>query len=72
MSRKLRHRSHHGIHADDQHSSSHEEYEEETNELEALAYEYWQERGGPSGSPDEDWYRAEKELHRRAEAAARL
>jgi len=72
MSRKLRHRSHHGVHSDDLHSGNELEEEEGTKELETLAYEYWKERGGPLGSPDEDWYRAEKELHRRAEAAARL
>jgi hypothetical protein len=27
-----------------------------------LAYRYWQERGSPIGSPDQDWYRAEREL----------
>jgi hypothetical protein len=26
------------------------------------AYQYWQERGCPEGSPEEDWYRAENEL----------
>jgi len=29
-----------------------------------LAYSYWQDRGCPIGSPDEDWYRAENELRR--------
>jgi len=29
-----------------------------------LAYQYWQERGGRGGSPDEDWLRAERELQR--------
>jgi hypothetical protein len=28
----------------------------------ALAYRYWQERGCPIGSPEEDWYRAERAL----------
>jgi hypothetical protein len=27
-----------------------------------LAYNYWEERGRPGGSPDEDWFRAEKEI----------
>lgn len=27
-----------------------------------LAYSYWEERGRPAGSPEEDWYRAEKEV----------
>ena len=26
------------------------------------AYELWLERGCPEGSPEEDWYRAEREL----------
>ena len=28
----------------------------------ARAYEYWQERGCPIGSDQEDWFRAEQEL----------
>ena len=31
-------------------------------ELARLAYSYWQDRGCPIGSPEEDWYRAENEL----------
>ena len=31
-------------------------------EIAALAYSYWQERGGHGGSPLEDWLRAEREL----------
>ena len=34
-------------------------------ELKAIAvraYEYWEARGRPSGSPDEDWLRAEREI----------
>ena len=27
-----------------------------------LAYSYWQARGCPIGSPEEDWYRAENDL----------
>jgi hypothetical protein len=36
--------------------------------VERLAYDLWQSRGGPTGSPDEDWYRAEELL--RAEASS--
>jgi hypothetical protein len=36
------------------------------NEIAALAYEYWQERGQPEGSAEEDWHRAVKELRSRA------
>jgi hypothetical protein len=31
-----------------------------------LAYQYWQERGCPIGSPEGDWLRAEAELQRQA------
>jgi hypothetical protein len=35
-----------------------------------LAYSYWQVRGCPIGSPEEDWYRAENELRQPITAAA--
>jgi hypothetical protein len=35
-----------------------------------LAYFYWEERGCPNHSPDEDWLRAETELRNRLAAAA--
>ena len=31
-------------------------------ETEKLAYELWEERGRPSGSSEEDWFRAERQL----------
>ena len=31
-------------------------------EIAALAYSYWEQRGRPVGSPCEDWFRAEQEL----------
>jgi hypothetical protein len=31
-------------------------------EIARLAYQYWQERGCPDGSPEEDWFHAEREL----------
>jgi hypothetical protein len=31
-------------------------------QITALAYALWRERGCPEGSPEEDWFRAEKEL----------
>jgi hypothetical protein len=34
----------------------------EGGEVALLAYRYWQERGCPDGCPEEDWYRAEREL----------
>jgi hypothetical protein len=30
--------------------------------VQRLAYQLWQKRGSPLGSPDEDWFHAEKEL----------
>jgi hypothetical protein len=33
-----------------------------------LAYELWQGRGCPEGSPEEDWFRAAHELRSRAES----
>ena len=41
-----------------------------SDEIAALAYQLWNERGCPIGSPDEDWFRAEAELNNRKEAAA--
>ena len=35
-----------------------------------LAYSYWEARGRPIGSPEEDWYRAENELRHPLAAAA--
>jgi hypothetical protein len=35
-----------------------------------LAYFFWEERGCPNDSPDEDWFRAEAELRNRFAADA--
>jgi hypothetical protein len=35
-------------------------------EIAALAYSYWEARGGQGGSPAEDWLRAERELRNKA------
>jgi hypothetical protein len=35
-----------------------------------LAYFYWEERGCPNDSADEDWFRAEAELSNRLAVAA--
>lgn len=32
------------------------------NDITNLAYKLWMDRGCPIGSPEEDWFRAEKEL----------
>jgi len=42
----------------------------EHEEIAMLAYSYWEARGCPHGSPDEDWFRAEMELRQRADGAA--
>ena len=34
-------------------------------EIACLAYAYWEARGHPYGSAEEDWFRAERELLRR-------
>jgi Protein of unknown function (DUF2934) len=36
-------------------------------EIAALAYKLWHERGCPAGSPDEDWHRAAKQLRTEAD-----
>jgi hypothetical protein len=33
-------------------------------EIELLAFELWQERGAPVGTPEIDWFRAEEKLKR--------
>ena len=37
----------------------HEFYHEQ---IERLAYQLWEERGRPAGSPDDDWFRANEIL----------
>ena len=32
-----------------------------------MAFSFWEDRGRPFGSPDEDWFRAERELRSTAE-----
>lgn len=39
-------------------------------DIAALAYQLWNERGCPVGSPDEDWFRAEQQLKGQSSAAA--
>jgi hypothetical protein len=38
----------------------------DASDVAALAYRLWQERGCPEGSPQEDWFLAERELKRPA------
>ena len=37
----------------------------EHKKIARLAYSYWEGRGCPDGSPEQDWFRAEEELRRR-------
>ena len=37
----------------------------EHKKIARLAYAYWEARGCPHDSPEEDWFRAEEELRRR-------
>jgi len=34
----------------------------EHEDVAKLAYRFWEERGRPMGSPEADWYRAEREV----------
>jgi hypothetical protein len=36
-------------------------------DIAVLAYQLWQSRGCPEGSPDEDWFRAARDLRAQAE-----
>ncbi len=38
-------------------------------EIELRAHELWQERGRPSGTPETDWFKAERERSRKPEGA---
>jgi hypothetical protein len=47
---------------------SHAQHEQ----IEKLAYRLWEERGGPLGSPDDDWFRAEQEFIQGSDLSSRL
>ncbi len=44
----------------------------EHEQIALLAYSYWEARGGQGGSPEEDWYRAEREFYSGRERAAKV
>ncbi len=48
------------------------EYTVDREEIERLAYSYWEARGCPENSPEEDWHRAESEFLARAESISSL
>ncbi len=35
-----------------------------STDIEKLAYRFWEERGRPFGSPEVDWFQAEREFRR--------
>ena len=39
------------------------------DDIERLAYELWQERGSPQGSPEIDWLKAQRTFQARSAAA---
>ena len=41
-------------------------------EIENLAYRLWEKRGRPLGSPEEDWFRAEREFVERSGSPPQL
>ena len=41
-------------------------------EIEKLAYWFWEKRGRPIGSPDVDWFQAEHEVLQKADSPMRL
>ncbi len=41
-------------------------------QIEKLAYQLWEERGRPLGSPDDDWFRAEQEFVQSSDSPSRL
>lgn len=36
--------------------------EPDRDQIARLAYSYWEARGGEGGSPEDDWFRSEREL----------
>lgn len=63
------HRHHHPSHSPD---SAVTAEATEQDQIQRLAYHYWQERGCPLGDPETDWLRAEEEVHRQQRLATRL
>lgn len=56
----------HVPHAQNGHAAGHGVTPFGYKETEDLAHQLWEARGRPEGSPDEDWFRAVKELRSRA------
>ena len=43
-----------------------------TEQIAALAYALWQERGCPAGTAEEDWFRAEQEIQAKQESQSEI
>jgi hypothetical protein len=54
---------------DDDSAASLQEGEDRYQEIQKLAYELWEARGNPIGSPDVDWNQAEQQLKNRRKAS---
>jgi hypothetical protein len=52
------------------HASNSTETINSTADIAALAYELWQQRGCPEGSPEQDWYEAERKIQSQTESQA--
>jgi Protein of unknown function (DUF2934) len=44
----------------------------EHEKIAVLAHRYWHERGSPEGSADDDWLRAEQDIHKQSEVDPRF
>ena len=44
----------------------------EQEKIAVLAHRHWHERGCPEGSAEEDWFRAEQDIHKQAEFGPRF
>src|SRR5690242_2142031 len=56
--------------ASDDSAAALQEGEDRYQEIQKLAYELWETRGNPVGSPDVDWNEAEQQLKSRRKASA--
>ena len=50
------------------HSPDSPETNHSTTDVALLAYELWKQRGCPEGSPEEDWYEAERKIQSQIES----
>ncbi len=50
----------------------HQLLDAERKQIEKLAYQLWEGRGRPLGSPDDDWFRAKREFIESSDSPLRL